>query len=298
MGTIALSTHSTRKYASSFRARILLDGGGVMERTTPNSHDTHLYSVEEFLADTVSVDKGYGSELFDAINTLTGFTSYDQSESVQHYFQQERHPFSRACTYQPLVRSINEDIKAIFSGMELSDPKKLSRKFSWLDKLFFVDKQAETEYFQGVKHIRYHKVFMERNAKQLLEALTALRSIYKELSTALPFLQHLIDQGFDFVKKQEENPEKAYERHIDRFNRQLKNAVAFHSMVLMNIKQIEQYIDLAQATLDRATEVSTLLIPIWHSVYHHQNAEHHVDKANLEEIAKLHEKVIESLKNL
>lgn len=269
-----------------------------MNRITPNSHDTHLYSVEEFLANTVSVDRGYGSELFDAINTLTGLTAYDQSKSVQHYFQAEQHPYHRACTYQPLVRSINENIKAIFSGMELSDPKKLSRDFSWWDKLLCKDGQAEMDYLQGVKDIRFYKVLMERNAKQLLEALTALRSIQNELSTAVPFLQQLIDQGFAFVQKQEENPEPAYEKHLDRFNRQLKNAVAFQSMAMMNIKQIDQYIDVAQATLDRANEISTLLIPIWQTVYHNQNSEHHVDKANLEEIAVLHEKVIGSLKNL
>lgn len=298
MGTIALSSHSTRIYAGGFKARKILGSGGVMERTAPSKHDTHLYSVEEFLLDTVSVDKGYGSELFDAINTLTGFTSYDQSKSVQHYFQGELHPYHRACTYQPLVRYINENIKAIFAGMELSDPKKLSREFSWLDKLMFRHTQAESDYLQGVKNVRYYKVLMERNAKQLLEALTALRSIEKELATALPFLKQLIDQGFAFVQKQQENPEPAYERHVDRFNRQLQNAVAFQSMAMMNAKQIEQYIDVAQATLDRATEVSTLLIPIWQTVYHNQNSERHVDKANLEEIAVLHERVIESLKSL
>ena len=67
---------------------------------------------------------------------------------------------------------------------------------------------------------------------------------------------------------------------------------------MMNAKQVEQYIDVAQTTLDRANEVSTLLIPIWQTVYHNQNSEHRVDKANLEEIAILHERVIESLKSL
>lgn len=272
--------------------------GEVMNKIDSGSHHTHLYSVEEFLLNTVSVDKGYGSELFDAINTLTGLTVYDQSKSVLHYFQPDFHPYHRACTYQPLVRTINESIKGIFAGMEFSDPNKLNRKFSWWDKLLCIDTQAETDYLQGVKDIRYHKILMERSAQQLLEALTALRSIEKELSTALPFLQKLIDQGFAFVQKQEENPEPDYERHIDRFNRQLQNAVAFQSMAMMNVKQIEQYIDVAQATLDRATEVSTLLIPIWQTVYHNQNSENHVDKANLEEIAVLHERVIESLKSL
>ncbi len=277
--------------------------GGVMKITAPNStapslHSTHLYSVEEFLADTISVDKGYGSELFDAINKLTGFTSYDQSKEVQHYFSGELHPYHRACTYQPLVRSINEHIKAIFEGMQLSDPKKLSRKFSWLDKLLCNHTQAESDYLQGVKNVRCHKILMERNAKLLLQALTALRSIEEELSTALPFLKQLIEQGFTFVQKQQENPEPAYERHLDRFNRQLQNAVAFQSMAMMNAKQVEQYIDVAQTTLDRANEVSTLLIPIWQTVYHNQNSEHRVDKANLEEIAILHERVIESLKSL
>ncbi|MCP0917709.1 hypothetical protein MUB04_14335 [Acinetobacter indicus] len=269
-----------------------------MNTTANDLHTTHLYSVEEFLSNSVSVDEGYGSELFAAINTLTSLTVYEQTQSVMYYFNDDKHPYHRACTYQPLVRSVNESIEEILTGMELSDPKKVVRNFSWWEKFNCVHKQAETDYLSGVKNIRFHKVLMERNLAQLRQALGALREIHKEMTTALPFLQKLVEQGFAFIEQQEQNPEPIYEKQLDRFRRQLKNTVAFQSMAQMNIKQVEQYIDVAQNTLDRANEISTILIPIWQTLYNNQNSENHVDKAKIEEVAKLHERVIESLKNL
>lgn len=269
-----------------------------MSTTANDSHTTHLYSVEEFLSNNSSLDEGYGSELFAAINSLTNFFVYEKTRSVLYYFEDDKHPYHRACTYQPLVRSVNQNIEQILNGMELSDPKKIVRKFSWWEKLNSVHKEAEAKYLGGVKAIRFHKTLMERNLVNLRQALGALRMINKEMIVALPFLQKLVDQGFTFIENQELNPDPNYEKQLDRFRRQLKNTVAFQSMTLMNIKQVEQYIDVAQNTLDRATEISTILIPIWQTLYTNQSSEQHVDIAKIEEVAKLHERVIKNLKNL
>lgn len=269
-----------------------------MDITANSSHDTPLYSVEEFLSNSRSVDEGYGSELFAAINTLTNLTVYESSRSILFYFEADIHPLHRACTYQPLVRSINESIEHILLGMEMADPKKVVREFSWWEKFNFTHKQAEADYLSGVKNVRFNKVLMERNLGQLRLALNALREIHNQMVRALPFLTKLIDQGHIFLELQEETPDTVYDKQLDRFRRQLKNTIAFQSMAMMNEKQIEQYINVSQNTLDRANEISTILIPIWQTLYNNQNSEKHVDVAKIEEVAKLHERVIQSLKNL
>jgi hypothetical protein len=270
-----------------------------MELRLNNELILTLPTVEQFIQTPASFDAGYGKDLFTIMNTLHGFTHYDSQLGVSHYLSKHLHSYARAALYQPSVKDLNTHLLEIISGIERANPDRVMRKYSWLEKLLLKDKEEKAIYISGVKDINCRYIVIQNAMNNLKTALQALREVRRNMLDVQPFLDHIVQEGYAFVEQHENNANSPYAEKLDRFNRQLLNAVAFQNMAQMNIQQVQNYIELSQATLDRTLEISTVLVPLWRSLYSRQILEN--GELNMEpfaELGDLYNQVIQKLRTL
>lgn len=270
-----------------------------MELRLNNELILTLPTVEEFIQNPASFDAGYGKDLFTIMNTLHGFTHYDDNLGVSHYLRDHIHPYAVAALYQPSIQELTSHLLEIVSGIERANPMRVTREFSWFEKLLHKDEEEKAIYISGVKDINFRYMVIQNATKNLKLALDALREIRRNMNEVLPYLDHLVAEGHKFVEQHQTTLNSPYADKLDRFNRQLMNAIAFQNMARMNIQQVENYIDLSQATLDRTLEISTVLVPLWRSLYSNQIDEDGVlNMHSFKNLGDLYDQVIQKLRTL
>lgn len=258
-----------------------------------------LPTVEEFVESPTLFDAGYGKDLFTIMNTLHGFTQYDSKLGVSHYLSDNLHPYAFSALYQPSVQELTSHLLEIVSGIERANPLRVTRKYSWLEKLIHKDEEEKAVYISGVKDINCRYIVIQNATKNLKTALKALREVRRNMNDVLPCLDHIVVEGHKFVEQHQTTLNSPYADKLDRFNRQLINAIAFQNMAKMNIQQVDNYIDLSQATLDRTLEISTVLVPLWRSLYSTQlDKDGVLNMQSFENLGDLYDQVIEKLRAL
>lgn len=271
-----------------------------MEVRLNNDLIVTLPTVEEFMKNSEHLDAGYGKDLFTIMNVLFGFTEYNEQTKISTYISDKsKHPYTLAALYQPSIKALNEHLFEIVSGIQHANPERVLRDFTWLEKLLHKDIEEKAIYVSGVKTIIARYDMMNEAIEHLKLAVRALREIRRTMLEILPYIEHIIKEGYRFIDQHQSNENSPYRDNLDRFNRQLLNVVAFQRMAHLNIQQVENYIELSQATLDRTLEITTVLIPLWRSLYVNQiDNQGNLKMESFADLGDLYQQVIQELRLL
>lgn len=162
-----------------------------------------------------------------------------------------------------LARNIGE----IVSKLADADPQRIAGKSTWLDRMLGRELERQVRYQVARKALDDLLIQTEASAQGVRDTLRAIDMLMSQHGDEVARLEIHIRAGREFL---DENPEVGlvaeaieFDRPRERFARKLANLATLltsHEMSLLQMKLTRaQAVDM----LDRFSETTTMLVPVW-----------------------------------
>lgn len=205
------------------------------------------------------------------------------------------------------VGHLSQAIEAIVAMLSDADPRKITKPRAgvkgWLDSFLGRDLETEMRYQQARTSLDEKIAEAENIAEHVRDTLTSIHNLMEQHTTEAESLRVHIQAGREYLAEMEttgeagHNDPTQFDRPAERFSRKITNLAALeasHNMSLMQLKLTQaQAVDM----LDRFTETTRVLIPVWrqHSLALLTNSK--MSPAMMAQANAAHEALMKSLSN-
>ena len=164
------------------------------------------------------------------------------------------------------VAGLASKIGEIVAKLADADPKRITKKATWLDQLLGREVERQVRYQVARKSLDDLLDETEGVAQRVRDTLRALDDLMKTHEDEAKRLRTYIQAGREFL---DENPQAGvvdaleFDRPRERFARKLANLATLLASHEMSVTQMKLTRAHAVDMLDRFQETSSILVPVW-----------------------------------
>lgn len=166
------------------------------------------------------------------------------------------------------VGALAGHISEIVSKLTDADPEKVAKKTNWLGRFLGNEVERQVRYQVARKALDELLLDAEVVAQRVKDTLTSIDGLIKSHGMETQRLRRLIQAGREFL---DENPqvgvanlgELQFDKPRERFARKLANLATLLASHEMSVTQMMLTRAQAVDMLDRFTETSSILVPVW-----------------------------------
>lgn len=166
------------------------------------------------------------------------------------------------------VGALAGHISEIVSKLTDADPEKVAKKTNWLGRFLGNEVERQVRYQVARKALDELLLDAEVVAQRVKDTLTSIDGLIKSHGMETQRLRRLIQAGREYL---DENPqvgvaisgELQFDKPRERFARKLANLATLLASHEMSVTQMKLTRAQAVDMLDRFTETSSVLVPVW-----------------------------------
>lgn len=166
------------------------------------------------------------------------------------------------------VGALAGHISEIVSKLTDADPEKVAKKTNWLGRFLGNEVERQVRYQVARKALDELLLDAEVVAQRVKDTLTSIDALIKSHGMETQRLRRLIQAGREYL---DENPqvgvaisgELQFDKPRERFARKLANLATLLASHEMSVTQMKLTRAQAVDMLDRFTETSSVLVPVW-----------------------------------
>lgn len=198
------------------------------------------------------------------------------------------------------VAKLADTIGEIVAKLADADPKKVAREPSWIERMLGRHVEQQVRYQVARQSLDELLDLAEGVAERVRHTLHSIDDMLARHAAEVEHLRTYIQAGREFL---EENPsvgiedegEMTFDRPRERFARKLANLATLQSSHEMSVMQMRLTRAQAMDMLDRFSETSRVLVPVWRQHTLALITTKHMSPEMVSEATKAHHALMRSL---
>lgn len=198
------------------------------------------------------------------------------------------------------VSALADRISGIVAKLSEADPQRIAKKASWLERVMGSAIERQVKYTAARKSLDKQIADTEAVAQRVRDTISALSQMIAAHADEAQKLKHYIQAGREFL---DENPEAGrvlegdmqFDRPRERFARKLANLATLLSSHEMSVMQMKLTRASAVDMLDRFSETTSVLVPVWRQHTLSLLTSKHMDHQMVAEATKAHQALMRSM---